>query len=282
MKKITWVCSLILFLVAFSGYSQFLTGMNQEKQSGFKSIEIAFTKTTSIVFPYAIKSIDRGSPDILVQKAKGVENVLFIKAGVQHFRQTNLTVVTADGRLYGFIVNYDEQCPVLNVKTEDEQGSDREILFSLENENQKKIELYSRLALYKKKKVDGLSRTRYQIRLQVNGISVNQDIMFFRLLLENRSKINYDVDQLRFFIRDQKKAVRTASQELEMEPVYVTSKISQVADLSELSAVFALPKFTIPEKKILVIQLIEKHGGRHLELTIKNNDLVNLDVLAGL
>lgn len=271
----------MLFISSY-GFSQFMSTIIDRAQDDFKSIEIGFSKTTSIIFPYSIKSIDKGSNDILVQKAKGAENILLLKAGIQNFRETNLTVITSDGKLYGFVINYDEECPVLNFTADKAQSVNREVLFSSENENQKKIELHSKLALSKKKKIKGLSKSRFEIRLQVSGIFIQQDIMYFRLVLENKSRIGYDIDQLRFFICDQKKAVRTASQEIELEPIYTTSKVLKIPDLSEISVVFAVSKFTIPEKKILTIQLIEKDGGRHLELSVKNSNLLNPDVLMGL
>ncbi len=44
-------------------------------------LAVTFYKTTNLVFPYTIKSVDRGSKDIIAQKANGVENVLQVKAG---------------------------------------------------------------------------------------------------------------------------------------------------------------------------------------------------------
>jgi hypothetical protein len=43
-------------------------------------LTIAVGKTTHLIYPFAIKSVDRGSRDILVQKAKGLENILQVKA----------------------------------------------------------------------------------------------------------------------------------------------------------------------------------------------------------
>ena len=50
-------------------------------------LNITYSKTTHLLFPFAIISIDRGSKDILAQKAKGVENVLQIKAAKPDFDQ---------------------------------------------------------------------------------------------------------------------------------------------------------------------------------------------------
>ena len=99
------------------------------------NLQLSYSKTTSIVFPYPVKSVDRGSQDVLVQKAKGVENVLFLKAGRQNFTQTNLTVVTADGKLYGFVLNFDELCPTLNLTVPKVADDNKEVLFSSLNPN---------------------------------------------------------------------------------------------------------------------------------------------------
>lgn len=260
-----------------------IAGSAQENQRiKDNNVQLSYSKTTSIVFPYAVKSIDRGSHDVLVQKAKGVENILLLKAGRQNFSQTNLTVVTADGKLYGYILNFDEQCPTLNLTAELSPNYDKEVLFAKENENQKEIQQYSQLALSKKKKVSGLSTSKFSVQLKVNGIFIHQDVIYFRVLLGNNSRINYDVDQLRFFIRDQKKSKRTASQELEIMPLFSTSDFSKISDNSELTLVFAISKFTIPDKKQFTLQLIEKNGGRHIELNIKNSDLIDLEILSSL
>jgi conjugative transposon TraN protein len=282
MKNINSWIILCLFLIAFSGFAQFKTRVGSDSTIESRDIQIGYSKTTSIVFPYAIKSVDRGSQEVLVQKAKGVENILQIKAGQPNFTQTNLTVVTADGRLYSYVLNYEEYCPILNIVENKAAGLDHEVLFSSENENQKQIQQYASLALSKNKRISGLQENRFYIKLQVNGIFIHQDVMYFRLLLGNASRINYDIDQLRFFIRDQKKSKRTASQEIEILPLFATSNVKTIPDESEVSVVFALPKFTIPEKKYFVIQLIEKSGGRHIDLDVKNGDLGQLEVLTGL
>jgi hypothetical protein len=80
--------------------------------------------------------------------------------------------------------------------------------------------------------------------------------------------INYDIDQFRFFIRDRKKPKRTASQEIEIQPLYATSISSVIPYQSAIMKVYALEKFTIPENKYLTLQMIEKNGGRHLEINI--------------
>src|SRR3954470_1354464 len=78
-------------------------------------LKITLNKTTNLIFPYAIKSVDRGSADVLAQKAKGVENILLVKAARENFPETNLSVITADGKLYSFVLNYISNPPAINL-----------------------------------------------------------------------------------------------------------------------------------------------------------------------
>lgn len=282
MKNRNLWFTICLLAVAISGFAQLKAKAANHFTIESSDLQIGYSKTTSLVFPYAIKSVDRGSQEVLVQKAKGVENILLLKAGQRNFTQTNLSVITADGRFYSYILNYDEQCPILNVIAGKETESNQPILFSSENENQKQMEQYAALALSKKKKWSGLQQNVFYIKLQLSGIFIHQDVMYLRVLLGNSSRINFDIDQLRFFIHDQKKSKRTASQEIEILPLYDTSAIRTIPDESEVSIVFALPKFTIPEKKYLTIQLIEKKGGRHVELNVKNEALDQIEILTSL
>ena len=71
------------------------------------SLAIATDKTTSLIFPFPIRHVDRGTKDILVQQVKEADNILLVKAASEKFSETNLSVVTEDGSVYTFRVNYD-------------------------------------------------------------------------------------------------------------------------------------------------------------------------------
>lgn len=278
MKNFNLLTMGYLLLLTISVFAQ-QTDKNRLSKIDPDSLTIAYSKTTNIVFPFAIKSVDRGSQDILVQKAKGLENMLMIKAAQKGFFQTNLTVVTADGKLYSFVLNYGENSPQLNLTVNKTKPEGQEIYFSSETENEEDVQEYSKLAFYDKKKVRGEKESNYDIDFGLSGIFIRDDVMYYRIKVTNNSKINYDVDQLRFFIRDTKKVKRTASQEIEITPIYILNNAVKIDGGAENTFVFALPKFTIPEKKYLAIQLMEKNGGRHVELHVKNTKLVQVTVL---
>ena len=278
MKKVRTVVMMYVILFTIGAFAQH-TSKNYFVNIESDSVSIGYSKTTNIVFPYAIKSVDLGSQDILVQKAKGLENILQIKAAKREFIQTNLTVVTADGKLYSFVLSYNEQSPQLNLSINKTKAEGQEIYFSDEGRSGEEIEEYSKLAFYDKKKIRGENENKHDIKLQLNGIFIQKDMMYFRIAVRNNSTITYDIDQLRFFIRDIKKVKRTASQEIEILPFYILNDVAAIDEESENTFVFALPKFTIPEEKYLAIQLLEKNGGRHLELDVKNKKIEKVTVL---
>lgn len=242
------------------------------------SLAIAYSKTTNLIFPYEIISVDRGTNDLLVQKVKGVENILQLKAAKENFAETNLSVITADGQLYSFVVNYNEEHPILN-KVVNYKKTGSAVLGITESKNEKEFHSYAELAFYDKRKLHHVKDNQYQVKFRLDGVFIHQNIMYYRLRIVNQSTINYEIDQLRFFIRDQRKVKRTASQEIELLPLYVYNQYTEIEGKTEVCQVFVLEKFTIPDKKYLVIQLMEKQGGRHLELQIKNNKLKELGVL---
>lgn len=237
-------------------------------------LAVTFYKTTNLVFPYTIKSVDRGSKDIIAQKANGVENVLQVKAGKLDFDETNLTVITADGKLYSYILNYVECPSVLNIFFGSKEHLNPLVFFSENSINEAKMQADAEKILSAKKTVRGISDNLSGINLRLDGIYINGEVMYFRIKINNQSNIAYDINQLRFFIIDQKKSKRTATQELEIRPLHKYNDTSVVAGKSKQIMVFAVPKFTIPNKKYLAIQLMEKNGGRNLELSVHNKTIV--------
>lgn len=238
-------------------------------------VAISYTMTTNIIFPYAIISVDRGSRDVLAQKANGVENILQLKAARDSFSETNLSVITADGMLTSFIVDYTAKPSGLNLSLTD-IAPKTAIAILAGNTNTKEMELYAGIAAMSKAKLRGVKDHSYGIRFQMDGLFIHDENMYLRFCIANKTNVDYDIDQLRMYIRDQKKAKRTAAQEIEIQPVYVSNNTNKVARVAEQTIVFAVPKFTIPDKKYLAIQLMEKNGGRHMKLHVKNRDMLKV------
>lgn len=277
MRKMSVIGLMILFLTNFEGQAQQFAQSIPSRQ-----LEIAYSKTTNIVFPFAIKSVDRGSKDVLAQKVGGIENILQLKAAKQDFQETNLTVVTADGKLHSFTVNYSENPAVQNLSLTTENHENGAIHFSAEKMGEADALLYSGLVTNSGKTNAFKRDNKFGMEMILNGLFIHDNVIYYRIKLTNNTHIGYDIDQLRFFIRDQKKARRTATQEVEVKPVYVEGNVEQISGKTQQVVVFALPKFTIPDQKYLAIQLMEKNGGRHLGLKIQNRTIVSAEPVSSL
>jgi len=63
---------IVLLFISGTSFSQTSAAKFQTTIIEPYPLQITTTKTTNLIFPYAIKSLDRGSLNLLVQKAKGV------------------------------------------------------------------------------------------------------------------------------------------------------------------------------------------------------------------
>jgi conjugative transposon TraN protein len=235
---------------------------------------VTYNKTTNLVFPYAITGIDRGSRDILVQKAIGVENILQIKAAKMGFDETNLTVLTADGSLYAYIVDYTDSSANFSYVFKKAGVSGKPVAVFAKDATTDVIRKEADLVAAKERTVKGRKDEDFDITLDVKGIYAHGNVLYLQLALKNNSSVSYDIQSLRFFIQDQKRIKRTAEQEVDMAPLYISGNVSQIPAASEQTVAVALPKFTIPDKKYLDVQLMEKNGGRNLSIRISNKYLM--------
>lgn len=239
------------------------------------SICVSTDKTTNLVFPFSIKSVDRGSAIILAQKAAGADNILQVKAANGQFPETNLSVITADGGLYSFLVCYNVN-PSLNVVLASSaiaglRKSPGNLPTTIgEATIRQDAEAIAAYKLRHKLMKD----ERFDAKLELDGIYVHDDVFYFRIKLENKSQINYTIDALRLFIRDRQKAKRTAVQEIDLQPLYIAGNNQEIKAATSQIVVLAVPKFTIPDKKYAVLQLLEKNGGRHLDLKMSNKTIL--------
>ena len=268
------ITGIFILFMSVTSFSQTANGKLQTTIIEPFPLKISLNKTTNLIFPLAIKSVDRGSGDVLAQKAKGVENILLVKAGKENFLETNLSVITADGKLYSFVLDYINNPATINISFSTDTAN-ANVSSSL-NPDYYEASMHrdEETILKKKKKLHGVRDDRYDLSLILNGIYIKDDIIFLRVEIGNRSNINYDIDMLSFLVKDEKKTKRTASQEIEIHPLYKYGNASTIKANSKNNLVIALPKFTIPDKQYVLVQLTEKNGGRNLRLRIGNKAVV--------
>ena len=267
-----------------------------------RKIEAGFTKTVHILFPSPVTYIDIGSMDIIAGKADGAENVVRVKAAVRNFAaETNLTVITEDGGFFTFDVHYAENPAVstLNLtvrepQTESEQGSaatgdlqqrvpaseGRVLLREVGREKPATVKrMLSDIYRQNRTDVKGIRTKKYGIGVEVLGIYVFNDVIYIHTCISNDTNISFEVDARRFIVADRKLTKRTAQQQTPLEILRVCNDPAVVRGHQRQRTVFALPKLTIPDDKVLLLEIVEKNGARHQTVEIPAGELLDAKLL---
>ena len=229
------------------------------------SLQITTGKTTSLVFPFPIKYVDRGTKDILIQQVPEAENILLVKAAIKGFVATNLSVVLSDGSIHSYALKYDAEPSVLS--------------FQILPNKDASLQTYAKGIALQPRKVKGIRDESWMVASYITGIYIKDKVIYYQLRINNESTIDYDIDFMRFYIRDKRKGKRTASQEIEIKPLFISGNTTQVKAGNSNIAVIALAKFTLPDAKYLAIEIPEKSGGRHLTMKVNNKKIMQASPL---
>ena len=265
-------------------------------------IEAGFTKTVHILFPSPVTYIDIGSMDIIAGKADGAENVVRVKAAVRNFAaETNLTVITEDGGFFTFDVYYAENPAVstVNLTVQDQQtegvkkpdaagdyqptapASESRVL--LREVGREKPATIKRMLsdIYRQNRTDvkGIRTKKYGIGVEVLGIYVSNDVVYIHTCMYNDTNISFEVDSRRFIVADRKLTKRTAQQQTPLEILRVCNDPAVVRGHQRQRTVFALPKLTISDDKVLLLEIVEKNGARHQTVEIAAKELLDAKLL---
>lgn len=255
------------------------------------ALEVTFSKTVHVIFPSKIRYVDLGSSDLLAAKADGTENVLRVKAALRDFsRESNLAVITDDGAYYSFNVKYADEPLKLSVEMNDfihdgetvnrPNNAMQIYLKELGQESPLLVKLIMQ-SIYKNndREIKHIGCKRFGIQYTLKGIYSHNDLLYFHTQLKNSSNVPYNVDYITFKVVDKKVAKRTAIQEQVIIPLRAYNYMEVVGGKMTERTVFTLPKFTIPDGKMLVVELNEQNGGRHQRFTLNNADLVQARVI---
>ena len=118
------------------------------------------------------------------------------------------------------------------------------------------------------------------VKAWVSKLSLADNRFFFRLDIRNKSNLPYDIDFIRFYIRDLKTVARMATHEQEIVPVYSSlHKKTTLVKKQEIAKTFAFHCFSLSQDQALNIEIYERHGNRHLYLQIKQKDLDELQTI---
>ena len=249
-------------------------------------VQVTFAKTVHIIFPSAVRYVDLGSNWIIAGKADGAENVIRVKATTEGFPgETNFSVICEDGSFYSFNARYAHEPEMLNIEMKDflENGDTTDFSHTrmnihfreLGNESPLLVKLIMQ-SIYKedRREIRHLGCKRFGVQFLLKSVHSHNGLFYFHTETRNRSNVAFRTDFIRFKIVDKKVPKRTAIQERVIDPVRSYNEVLVTEGKSDVRTVYAVPQFTIPDDKLLVIELFEKDGGRHQTIRVENADLV--------
>ncbi|PUZ28582.1 conjugative transposon protein TraN [Chitinophaga parva] len=272
---------MIVSFVLFASYQRVSAQTSATTIGPITQLEVSTGQTTTLVFPAAIKSVDRGAGSVICKMVKGIENVLKVKAVDSIMKPTNLTVYTADGRIYPFAVRYDQTHPTSMIQFNGPGGLATSTLFAgVQHTDTELQDLADSLLTTVSTRHRPRAKANNGMHMAVTGAFLSKDMLFLQFKIANSSRVRYDIDFVRYYVRDKHEQKRTIHIEKEVTPLFVAySQPQGIAQDHSLKMVVAFDKFTIADKKLFIAEVYELKGDRTLVCKIKGRQLLKVTPL---
>lgn len=226
-------------------------------------------------------------PNPIRQGIVGGQNFVFTynRERGQHFgllqaspgKESNLLVVTIDGRVYSYILKYQEQLSRLNhfvvgsqsIGTERPMGPKQKRVIgqrdSIPGHDGRDVERFCD-QLLKSKNQRLATKRKKGIGLQLQNWVYQGSMTYLVMQISNNSEIDLEVDYLNVYRVNGNKGKKASYQKLEMVPLYKYKMPSKIMNGSSKRFVYALPKFVLGDTEELEIELKELNGNRRVGL----------------
>jgi len=270
----------------------FVRGVAQEGSIDLDTIYANDRMNVAMIFPEPIRQGITGSDNFVFTYNREKEQPLGLLQAIPG-EDSNLLVVSINGSIFSYIVKYSEKLKRLNYFIADsaEVGSefpsnsgklkDDVAVFSdskAEKELGKKVSFYKEFSshlLKSKQRIGNLKKRRYGVELKVENIVFHNSELFFVLEINNNSPIDYEPAFLNISVETRKQGRKKSIQKLPITPLY-KFKVPEIIPQGKSSRfVYVLPKFSIAEDKIVVVDLKEQQGERDIKLKIKKRFINN-------
>jgi len=245
------------------------------------AIQVSSSKTTHIIFPYEIRYADLGSKEIAGEAVEKANNVFRLKAtGQNQFMETNLTIVTSDGRLFSFLVSYKEHPDAVTydltkMLLDGDVSKSAKVSSGSQARLTDNLNKQGELAMHSRRKIRHVGYQTQGMNLFLKNILYKDDVMYVVLGLDNSSKLDYEIDYLRTYVMQLKKAGESsATQDVPVDPIkeFDASEVV-VPRHGDLIKVIAIQRLTLEKDRRLIVQVGEEAGGRQMVISIGPEEL---------
>ncbi len=249
-------------------------------------------KNVALFFPEPIRQGITGAEDfVFTYNREQYQHLGLLQATPGEV--SNLLVISTNGSIFSYILKYSERLDKLNYFISDsgkignenpefkEEHKEDVALISAPKaeevlaDKEPYYQNFSSYLLRSNRKIGKILARKENVFLKVENIVFHRDELYFVLKINNRSSIDYDLSLLEISVETRKKGKKKSMQKLVQEPVYTYRIPVKVAKGKVSRFVYVLPKFSIAEDKVVVIDLKEQNGERDLKLKVKKKFINN-------
>jgi hypothetical protein len=270
-KLNTVICMLTLLISTAQNQKQLDTIYANEKMNLAlffpANIRQGIVGADNFIFNY---NREKGQPLGLLKGTKG--------------KQSNLLVVTTDGKVYSYIIQYADSLTETNrfVSFSESIGHEhkREIIVTEDTLKMDSSSVAltdypesflkkSAAAMLERPERKNLFKRKDGITLTIKNMVYYEDAVFMQFELKNESGVDFDIDFLKAALvvgNDKRKA---SYQSIPLTPQYVYQMPKKVRNSQKSRFVYVFPKFTLGDNEKLELGLKELRGNRELVLRRK-------------
>ncbi|WP_431160807.1 DUF4138 domain-containing protein [Flagellimonas beolgyonensis] len=258
--------SLLFSLIAF-GMGPFVWG-----QQALDTLYANAHMNVALFFPSPIKQAITGNENAVFSYDREEAQYFGLLQAIESTK-TNLWVVTMDGYAYEFKVAYKVQLPRTHVFLNEQHslGKVRPLpIRKLDTLGKDGIRLAVMEQLLQEQNGENLGTVKRRgIRLRLEKKVFKGDEMYLVFELRNKSGIDYDLETLDLLRINGSPKSRTSYQETRLDPLLVFQQPETLKSGSTYRIVHVYPKYAAGAHERLKMVLLERQGGRRLELLVK-------------
>jgi conjugative transposon TraN protein len=238
-------------------------------------INVCKTKTAHLICPERVTYLQAGDNDrIIAEVVPEHQNIIRLKAQNEFEGSSSLTAISG-GKVYSIIVEYaDTEEIAWRLETFTAEKAGQAAGTTLEDYLLRELS-YQILG---RDKCHACSKVKKNdVSFGLLNIFQKNDLLFFVVEIINNSGMGFDIENLHWWISDKKQYKSTNLQEFQCYPVYEHYGVQYVPKKTTIREVFVFQKFTIPDQRVLKIELLEKameNTGRKLTLEVKNKAIL--------
>ena len=251
----------------------------QSKQAtdfGLGTIYVNENVTTHLVMPETIRLVDISTDTIVGNQVN--DNIVRLKpkAGMSDYDEAGIVTVIGERHIAQYRLVY-RTCttPVVTRFTvpywDMQEYQNPDVQMSVAEMSRYAIRMFNA-----KRTVQNIHSKKDKMKAWVNHICSAGDYFFIDFSMENKTKIPYDISDIRVKLEDKKQKKATNYQSIELTPEYMLHNNKHFK--KRYRNVIVIKKLTFPDAKVLKIEVSENQiSGRVITLDINYDDVLNAD-----